>query len=97
MTRRVQVAQLYPGLYPTDEFEGLQGIDLDAATQMIRNALRPRIQLRLSELPEALRQRVVYQTGEVLARLATNPQWLNEKKREMTAWAAADPNGRLVS
>jgi hypothetical protein len=95
--RCVQVAQLYPGLYPTDEFEGLQGIDLDAATQMIRNALRPRIQRRLSELPEALRQRVVYQTGEVLARLATNPQWLNEKKREMTAWAAADPNGRLVA
>ena len=94
--RCVLVAQLYSQLYPTDEFDGLQGIELQEAQQMIRNRIIPMIERRLEELPAFARQWVCYRTRGVVRLLDRNPQWLNEKVRVDAQRVVQDPNLRLL-
>lgn len=76
--RCILVAKLFPSLCADDEFEGLQGLDVTQAAEMIRVALRPHIRRKLSSLPFWAQNFVRNNWQHVVSRLEVNDQWLNE-------------------
>ena len=78
-SRCVLVAKLFPSLMDDTSFEGLLGLDVDAAAEAIRVTLRPYIARKLERLPLWAQRLVRVNPGFVVEQLAHNPQWLNEQ------------------
>jgi hypothetical protein len=75
--RCIQVAKLYPHLWPDEAFEGLLGLEVEAARQAIVNLARPVLRQKFRNYPEWVVRALRTHLGYVSEQLDEDPQWLN--------------------